>query len=1016
MSHRFEQHLTGVAIGCTLLASVLFGQQLWERIHDALSHSDYIIAAAGVVFVFVTGYLIYGSLVYQETRLGYFRRMRQHTETAWEQLASLYTPSAPALTMLVPSYKEDHRIIRQTLFSAALQEYPHKQLVLLIDDPPHPASQTDRAGLEAARGLPEELRAILSPMAECVQSARAAFHQRQAAGLLDLSQEHLTLAAVYEEVARWLEKLAANAVIEDHTDRWFVELVFRQPSRRYEALAKRLRVEASDANTQTFEALIRGYHHLTAVFDVKISSFERKGFRNFSHEPNKAMNLNAYLGLMGTTVKQEATPAGLMLHKCLPDAEARQIPDAKYVITLDADSLLVSDYATRLIHFMEQPANSQVAVIQTPYSAIPGAPGTLERCAGATTDIQYLVHQGFTQYNATFWVGANALLRKAALEEIAITDERQGFPVTRYIQDHTVIEDTESTMDLILKGWRLHNHPARLAYSATPSDFGALLIQRGRWANGGLLILPKLFRYLCSRPYEIRKFAEILVRFQYLSSLAGANLALLIILGFPSSAALTSVWLVLTALPYYGLYARDMWHAGYRPLDVMRVYALNLLLLPVHLGGVFKSLQQAWTGRKIPFRRTPKVTGRTSAPAGCLMAEYLFVGFCVVSAAMDGLAGRIASGLFAFANGAVLLYAIHRFIGFRESWEDLCAAPALASWQAPWRSRVLAGSYGIPAAGKSAATSLAFVLCLYSGPVYGAGDLLAAASSEAVTEVALTFDDLPAHGDLPSDTTRLSLMENIIQTLKDSQVQDVVGFANGNHLDYEPKDIEVLQRWVDAGFLLGNHTYHHRDLSRVAVAEFLADVDLQEALLQPLIGSGPGLFRFPYLHEGESIEKRTAVHQYLEAKRYTVVPVTVDYNDWAWTNAYMRCYRQQDAEAIAWLRQHVVQAALRQLHRSQLLARNLLGRDIRHVMLLHVGVFDSLTLREVLTAFSQDGVRFISVQTALEDPVYRFNPGLPINEHITFLEQLLLMQGRSDPYRDPLYRVSELGEVCTAKY
>src|SRR2546423_98225 len=274
MSHRSEQYLTAVAIGGTLLATILFGQQLWERIHDALSHSDYIIAAAGVVFVFVTGYLIYGSLVYQGTRLGYFRRMRQHTETAWEQLASLYTPSAPALTMLVPSYKEDHRIIRQTLFSAALQEYPHKQLVLLIDDPPHPASQTDRAGLEAARGLPEELRAILAPMAECVQSAHAAFQQRQAAGVLDLSQEHHALPAGYEEVARRLEKLAMNAVIEDHTDRWFVELVFRQPSRRYEASAERLRAGPGVSDTETLEVLIRGYRHLTAVFDVKISSFE----------------------------------------------------------------------------------------------------------------------------------------------------------------------------------------------------------------------------------------------------------------------------------------------------------------------------------------------------------------------------------------------------------------------------------------------------------------------------------------------------------------------------------------------------------------------------------------------------------------------------------------------------------------------------------------------------------------------------------------------------------------------
>src|SRR5439155_27233418 len=199
------------------------------------------------------------------------------------------------------------------------------QLVLLIDDPPHPTSQTDRAGLEAARGLPEELRAVLAPMAESVQSAHAAFQQRQEGDALDLSHEHRALAAVYEEVARWLEKLAVDAIIEDHTDRWFVELVFRQPSRRYEASAERLRAGPGVSDTPTLDVLIRGYRHLTAVFDVNISSFERKGFCNFSHESNKAMNLNAYLGLMGKTVKPEATPAGLMLRECPPDAEIREI-------------------------------------------------------------------------------------------------------------------------------------------------------------------------------------------------------------------------------------------------------------------------------------------------------------------------------------------------------------------------------------------------------------------------------------------------------------------------------------------------------------------------------------------------------------------------------------------------------------------------------------------------------------------------------------------------------------------
>ena len=80
---------------------------------------------------------------------------------------------------------------------------------------------------------------------------------------------------------------------------------------------------------------------------------------------------------------------------------------------------------------MEQPGNERIAVAQTPYSAVPKAAGLLERVAGATTDVQYIIHQGFTQYRATYWVGANAMLRTAALAEIAVTENERGSPVTR---------------------------------------------------------------------------------------------------------------------------------------------------------------------------------------------------------------------------------------------------------------------------------------------------------------------------------------------------------------------------------------------------------------------------------------------------------------------------------------------------------------------------------------------------------------------------------------------------------
>jgi cellulose synthase (UDP-forming) len=40
--------------------------------------------------------------------------------------------------------------------------------------------------------------------------------------------------------------------------------------------------------------------------------------------------------------------------------------------------------------------------------------------------------------------------------------------VRRYIQDRTVIEDTESSIDLVAHDWTLFNYDERLSYSAPP--------------------------------------------------------------------------------------------------------------------------------------------------------------------------------------------------------------------------------------------------------------------------------------------------------------------------------------------------------------------------------------------------------------------------------------------------------------------------------------------------------------------------------------------------------------------
>jgi hypothetical protein len=457
----------------------------------------------------------------------------------------------------------------------------------------------------------------------------------------------------------------------DPGEKLLAEKVFVELLREHRFRANELR-SLSGSGTMERARVEREYHRLACLFRVKFSTFQRKRYVNLSHEPNKAMNLNTYIGLMGGSYREVQREDGLHLERGEDADVSRAFSDADYLLTLDADSLLLPDYALRLIHVLQQPGNERLAVVQTPYSSIPAPAGSLEYVAGATTDLQYIIHQGFTAHNATYWVGANALLRKRALHDIAEQDVERGFAVTRYIQDRTVIEDTESSIDLVVKGWQLQNYPERLAYSATPPDFGSLLIQRRRWANGGLIILPKLLRHLLSGPERVfHKIKEGFFRTHYLVSIAAVNIGLLVLFAFPFEESLRSPWLPLSALPYFYLYARDLAHIGYRWSDVFRVYGVNLLLIPINLGGVLKSIQQAWTREKIPFGRTPKVEGRTAAPALYVAAEFAMLLWWTVASAKDFAMGQYAHAAFALVNAAFLAYAIRYYLGFRLGWGDL---------------------------------------------------------------------------------------------------------------------------------------------------------------------------------------------------------------------------------------------------------------------------------------------------------------------------------------------------------
>lgn len=526
-----------------------------------------------ILFVF---FLAYGNAVYMFSRHGYFKRLGMHDPAGQNTVDQALLNNSPPLVILVPSYKEEIPVIRQSILSSALQDYPNRRVVLLIDNPP------DCPALKETQDLVREIDAELKTQ------------------YLKYANYKGDLVTAYEEIASWFENQANTYLMRDHTDKTFVDLTF---IKRAANIRERIKT-GIEANERKY---------IANIFKVDMSYFERKQFSNFSHASNKSMNLNSYLTVLGKYWKKSGTD---LVESTSSDFD-HYFPDVEYISVLDADSVLTYDYASRLIYEMEKDDFKNVAVIQTPYSAFPEAPFAIERIAGATTDIGYLFHQGFTYFGATFWVGANALIRKKALGDVVEHRVEDGKHVSIYVQDRTVIEDTESSVDLAAKGWGLHNFPERLSFSATPADFGSLLIQRKRWANGGLIILPKVISYLFHNP---EKWKECFFRIYYLLSIPGGILSFCL-MQCSSSVGIADFALEMSLLTLPGMiiYARDLKHFGYRYTDLFGIMALNMVLIPVNAAGVLQSLKQVFFGKRTPFFRTPKISESTPVPVVYLL-------------------------------------------------------------------------------------------------------------------------------------------------------------------------------------------------------------------------------------------------------------------------------------------------------------------------------------------------------------------------------------------------------------
>jgi peptidoglycan/xylan/chitin deacetylase (PgdA/CDA1 family) len=247
-----------------------------------------------------------------------------------------------------------------------------------------------------------------------------------------------------------------------------------------------------------------------------------------------------------------------------------------------------------------------------------------------------------------------------------------------------------------------------------------------------------------------------------------------------------------------------------------------------------------------------------------------------------------------------------------------------------------------------------------------------AAPAVSARQIAITFDDLPAHSVLPPGETRLTVITKIVAALQDAHVREAYGFVNGFELEQQPADAAVLQAWRAAGFPLGNHSWSHMNLNQHAIEAFRDDVNRNEPLLREWMKNADWRwFRFPFLAEGDTPAKTAAVRKFLSQRGYRVAAVTMSFSDYEWNEPYARCKAMKDDDAVAFLEKSFLEAADSSIAYYTELSRKLYGRDIPYVLLMHVGSFDAEMLPRLLKLYQWRGFKFVTLAEAEKDEFYR---------------------------------------------
>jgi peptidoglycan/xylan/chitin deacetylase (PgdA/CDA1 family) len=248
-------------------------------------------------------------------------------------------------------------------------------------------------------------------------------------------------------------------------------------------------------------------------------------------------------------------------------------------------------------------------------------------------------------------------------------------------------------------------------------------------------------------------------------------------------------------------------------------------------------------------------------------------------------------------------------------------------------------------------------------------------------QISITIDDIDMNA---NDTPKLTLDQRnlaILDVLRLHGNLKAALFVCGMRVDNEQGRKHLLE-WDKARHIIANHSYSHFYFPSVEFDKFSQDILRGEKVISDLKHFRK-LFRFPYLKEGNTLEKRDKIRSFLKENGYGMGYVTIDTSEWAIDARLRKRLNKEPNADLTNYRNFYLEHIWERAVFYDDLAKKVTGKPVKHTLLIHHNLVTALFLGDLLEMFKKKGWKLINAENAFKDPIFnRYPETVPAGESI----------------------------------